>query len=198
MTSKQCSYEDENDDIETNPDNILLQDSIVMRGSGRAVILAVGTHTLKEREMASQLKEDKYALQIENKLTPFQKRLEIIAEIIGTYAKLLCVFSLILFGVIWLLHVIFGDKRRLVDEISIHRAIDLACTVAALLAVCIPEGMPLVISMAMAFSVQSLKSENLLIKNLDGLETSGQIDDVVTGKTGTLTEGDMTVEVLHS
>lgn len=169
-----------------------------MRGSGKAVILAVGKHTLKEREMASQLKEDKYALQIENKLTPFQKRLEIIAEIIGTYAKLLCVFSLILFGVIWLLHVIFGDKRRLVDEISIHRAIDLACTVAALLAVCIPEGMPLVISMAMAFSVQSLKNENLLIKNLDGLETSGQIDDVVTGKTGTLTEGDMTVEVLHS
>jgi len=68
--------------------------------------------------------------------------------------------------------VIFSDQR-LVDDISIKRAIDLACTVAALLAVCIPEGMPLVISMAMAFSVGALKKENLLIKNLDALETAG-------------------------
>lgn len=67
---------------------------------------------------------------------------------------------------------IFSDAK-LVDEISIKRAIDLACTVAALLAVCIPEGMPLVISMAMAFSAQALKKEMLLIKNLDALETAG-------------------------
>jgi len=77
-------------------------------------------------------------------------------------------------------------------------AIDLACTVAALLAVCIPEGMPLVISMAMAFSVQSLQEKNLLIKNLDALETSGQLHEVITGKTATLTEGEMIVEVIQA
>jgi magnesium-transporting ATPase (P-type) len=61
----------------------------------------------------------------------------------------------------------------LVDTVSMQRAIDLASTAIALLVVCIPEGMPLVISMAMAFSVDQLKKENLLIKNLDALETSG-------------------------
>jgi magnesium-transporting ATPase (P-type) len=110
---------------------------------------------------------------------------------------MICIASLILFSIVWLLHVMFSDQK-LVDDISIKRAIDLACTVAALLAVCIPEGMPLVISMAMAFSVQSLKKENLLIKNLDALETSGQLVDVVTGKTATLTEGEMKVEMIHS
>lgn len=43
------------------------------------------------------------------------------------------------------------------------------------------------------FSVDSLKKENLLIKNLDALETSGQIIDILTGKTATLTTGDMDV-----
>jgi len=91
----------------------------------------------------------------------------------------------------------FGDMPFVSDH-SFKRAIDLGCTLAALLAISLPEGMPLVISMAMAFSVQSLKEENLLIKNLDGLETSGQLIDVVTGKTATLTEGDMNVEVIHA
>lgn len=111
---------------------------------------------------------------------------------------MITVVSLILFAIVWLLHVMFNSDLKLVDDDSIKRAIDLGCTIAALLAVCIPEGMPLVISMAMAFSVQSLKKENLLIKNLDALETSGQLVDVVTGKTATLTEGEMRVEVVHS
>ena len=136
-------------------------------------------------------------MEIEKTLTPFQQKLETLADIIGTYAKMLTIVSLILFGIVWLLHVMISDMK-LVDELSIKRAIDLGCTVAALLAVCIPEGMPLVISMAMAFSVSSLKKENLLIKNLDALETSGQLVDVVTGKTATLTEGEMNVEVVHS
>ena len=62
---------------------------------------------------------------------------------------------------------------------------------------CIPEGMPLVISMAMAFSVDMLKSENLLIKNLSALETSGQLTEILTGKTATLTTGDMRVARLN-
>jgi magnesium-transporting ATPase (P-type) len=85
----------------------------------------------------------------------------------------------------------------IVSSQSISRAIDLASTAIALLIVCIPEGMPLVISMAMAFSVDQLKKENLLIKNLDALETAGQVVDILTGKTATLTTGDMEVSRIH-
>ena len=104
--------------------------------------------------------------------------------------------SLILFAITWLLFVMCSGYK-LVDGLSIKRAIDLASTAVALLIVCIPEGMPLVISMAMAFSVDSLKKENLLIKNLDALETSGQIIDILTGKTATLTTGDMEVSRIN-
>ena len=192
MVTKQCSYLDIEEDIAKNPDNILLQDSIVMTGNGKAVVLAVGPHTLKEKELREDMQSNKYALQIEKDETPFQAKLRILAEIIGAYAYMLLGISLVLFAITWLLFVMCSDYK-LVDGQSIKRAIDLASTAIALLIVCIPEGMPLVISMAMAFSVDSLKKENLLIKNLDALETSGQIIDILTGKTATLTTGDMDV-----
>lgn len=50
--------------------------------------------------------------------------------------------------------------------------------------------------MAMAFSVDKLINENLLIKNLEALEISGSILDIMTGKTATLTKGEMKVEKL--
>lgn len=51
MTMKQCSYNDFQRDTDENPDPILLQDCIVMTGTGKAVVLAVGKHTLKEKEI---------------------------------------------------------------------------------------------------------------------------------------------------
>lgn len=104
--------------------------------------------------------------------------------------------SLVLFGIVWLLFVMCSEYK-LVDGTSITRAIDLASTAIALLIVCIPEGMPLVISMAMAFSVDTLKGEHLLIKRLGALETAGQLNEIITGKTATLTTGDMTVERIN-
>ena len=197
MADKETSFNDAQKDIEHNPDNILLQDSLVMQGSGKAVVLAVGEHTLKEQEIAADIQNDKHALRIEAQMTPFQQKLETLANVIGTYAKLITLACLVVFTGLWLLHAMLGDEP-LVSDHSFKQAIDLGCTLAALLAISLPEGMPLVISMAMAFSVQSLKQENLLIKNLDGLETSGQLIEVVTGKTATLTEGEMNVEVIHA
>jgi cation transport ATPase len=57
--------------------------------------------------------------------------------------------------------------------------------------------MPLAISLAVAFSTDNLKNEFLLIKNTEALEISGTLIDVMTGKTATLTEGDMHVGSLY-
>ena len=43
-----------------------------MQGGGKAVVLAVGKHTLKEQEIAADLENDKHALRIEAQMTPFQ------------------------------------------------------------------------------------------------------------------------------
>ena len=195
-TVKECSNQDVEMDKNENPDPILLQDSIIMTGTGKCLVLAVGSHTLKEKEIAANVEADNNALQIEKEETTFQFKLRILSEIVGNYAYTLTIIALVLFGIVWLLFVMCSGYK-LVEADSINKAIDLASTAIALLIVCIPEGMPLVISMAMAFSVDILKKDNLLIKELAALETSGQLNEIITGKTATLTTGDMSVERIH-
>ena len=62
-----------------------------------------------------------------------------------------------------------------------------------ILVVSIPEGLPLAVSIAMALSVDRLKNNKILIKNLQAVQTCSMLHDVCIGKTGTLTSGDLTV-----
>ena len=112
-------------------------------------------------------------------------------------ASLIAWGAFVVFAVVWLLTVLFTADASLVETEYLQKLLNYFLIAVALLVVCIPEGMPLVISMAMAFSVDSLKEQHLLIKNLDALETCGQVVDILTGKTATLTTGDMEVEYLN-
>jgi len=61
-TVKECSNQDVEMDKNENPDPILLQDSIIMTGTGKCLVLAVGSHTLKEKEIAANVEADNNAL----------------------------------------------------------------------------------------------------------------------------------------
>lgn len=61
------------------------------------------------------------------------------------------------------------------------------------LVVAIPEGLPLAVSIAMALSVDRLKAHNILIKNMQAVQTCAMLHEVCVAKTGTLTTGEMRV-----
>lgn len=61
----------------------------------------------------------------------------------------------------------------------------------ALVIVGVPEGLPLAISIAIVFSVDQLRKDNLLLKNVKALETAGSLFDIITSKTATLTKGQL-------
>jgi P-type E1-E2 ATPase len=63
--------------------------------------------------------------------------------------------------------------------------------------VAIPEGLPVAVSIAMALSVNNLKKDNILIKNLEAIQTCATLHDICVGKTGTLTTGEMRVSKFH-
>lgn len=67
----------------------------------------------------------------------------------------------------------------------------------AIIIVAVPEGLPLSISIAMAFSIDILMKENLLIKQLDAAENMGSITEICTGKTATLTTNEMKVRAMY-
>lgn len=59
--------------------------------------------------------------------------------------------------------------------------------VMVILLVSIPEGLPITVGISMAFSVLKMYKENILVKKLDAPEKLGSIEEIVCGKTGTLT-----------
>jgi P-type E1-E2 ATPase len=66
-------------------------------------------------------------------------------------------------------------------------------TAVVILIVAIPEGLPLAVSIAMALSIDNLKNDEILIKNLESIQTCATVHDICVGKTGTLTEGRLKV-----
>lgn len=128
--------------------------------------------------------------------TPLMKKLGILASIVGKWAYIMAAAAFALFTVFWLCMNLFSDQS-LVSNDSLHGLLKNLQIAIALLIVCVPEGMPLAISLAVAFSTENLKNEHLLIKNTEALEISGTLIDVMTGKTATLTEGDMRVGSLY-
>lgn len=57
--------------------------------------------------------------------------------------------------------------------------------------------MPLAISIAMALSINRLKKDNILIKNLEAVQTCAMLHDLCVSKTGTITSGELKVKKFH-
>jgi len=66
-------------------------------------------------------------------------------------------------------------------------------TAITILVVAIPEGLPLAVTLSLAFSVRRMQDENNLVKHLDACETMGSATTICSDKTGTLTKNRMTV-----
>jgi len=66
--------------------------------------------------------------------------------------------------------------------------------IVVLIVVAIPEGLPLTVGISLAFSVMRMyKSDKILVKKLDAPEKMGEIEEIIIGKTGTITQADMKV-----
>ena len=124
-------------------------------------------------------------------------KLETLGAIIGKWAYIMSALAFVLFTIFWLCNIIFSEDEVLASNASLMKLIKNLIIALVLLIVCVPEGLPLAISMAVAFSTKNLKDEMLLIKNTEALEISGTLVDIMTGKTATLTEGDMRVGSLY-
>ena len=64
--------------------------------------------------------------------------------------------------------------------------------------VAVPEGLPLAVTISLAYSVNQMKKENNLVRRLEAAETMGGANEVLTDKTGTLTQNRMTVMTIYS
>ncbi len=148
--------------------NMLFKGTALTRGSGLGVVVSTGTTT--ELGKISELVET-----AEEEVTPLEKRLEKLAT------KLVWVI-LAIAAVVALSGIIAGKDMMILLETTI------ALAVAA-----VPEGLPIVATLALARGMWRMAKRNALMEQLSAVETLGSTSVILTDKTGTLTENRMTV-----
>jgi Ca2+-transporting ATPase len=143
----------------------------VATGTGRAAVIATGMKTELGR-IAGLLAATKPGE------TPLQRRLAQVSRSL----LLLCL------GIVAAVAVL-GLVRGL-------RPLDVFMSAVSLAVAAVPEGLPAVVTIALAVGVQRMAARNVLVRRLPAVETLGCVTVICTDKTGTLTTGKMTVREL--
>ena len=165
--------------------------SQVVDGYGNMVVAAVGDKTFegqnKQLTNASGAGDDDEA-----NLTPLKKQLNELSNLIGDLGYIFAILiGLTLLVKESILNIMAGISLFSSHELDIIvNAFIIGVTV---IVVAIPEGLPMAVTIAFAFSVDKMKKEHNLVKHLDKSEAMGNVNNVCTDKTGTLTKGEMRV-----
>lgn len=148
--------------------NRVFKGTAITRGSGEGIVTAIGMET--ELGHISQMAE-----QAGGEQTPLEKRLDQLGR------RLIWV-TLAIAVVVAISGIVQGKDLVLMVETAI------ALSVAA-----VPEGLPIVATVALARGMWRMAQQNALINRLSAVETLGSTSVVCTDKTGTLTQNRMTV-----
>lgn len=155
--------------------------TVVCGGEGYIEIRVVGDKTLFG-ELALEVQE-------ETRQTPLQVKLGVLAQQISKFGYIGA--GAIVVGILAKTFItgalptgIYGWIRLLLDAI----------TVAITVIVCaVPEGLPMLTSILLSFQSLRMAKDNVLVRKINGLETAGSLSILFSDKTGTITEGRLSV-----
>ena len=155
--------------------------TVVCSGEAYMEVKVVGDKTLFG-ELALEVQED-------TRETPLQVKLGKLAKQISTFGYLGAIAIVV--GVL--------AKTLLTGNVpsGIYEWIRLimdAVTVAVTIIVCaVPEGLPMLTSILLSFQSLKMAKDNVLVRKINGLETAGSLSILFSDKTGTITEGRLSV-----
>jgi len=160
---------------EKNPDisyldatNMVFMSTSIVSGEGKAIVIDTGKNT-KFGQIASLTSE------IQEEMSPLQKEIE-------RTAKYNFILALAFGGIFFILSIIFL-KNTLYASILFFIGVMVSC---------VPEGLQVTVSSALAINVLKMTKQNVLVKRLSAVQTLGSVSTICTDKTGTITKGEMT------
>lgn len=154
-------------------ENMVFMGTSVAAGTGQAVVVATATNT--ELGRIAGLMEAAGA----EERTPLEKKLE-------SFGRVLVWAALGIVALLFGLGLLRGSKP-----------FDLFMTSVSLAVAAVPEGLPAVVTVALALGVSRMSRRRALVRKLAAVETLGSTTVICTDKTGTLTVGEMTVRKLY-
>ncbi|MEW6078331.1 MAG: calcium-translocating P-type ATPase, SERCA-type [Thermodesulfobacteriota bacterium] len=149
--------------------NMVFMGTSAAAGKARAIVVETGPRTELGRVAG-------LIASMEDESTPLQKRL----AAFGHWIVYFCFF---------LVFLVFG-----LELLRGGNPLDMFLTAVSLAVAAIPEGLPAVVTIALALGVQRMVKRNALIRKLPSVETLGCTTVICSDKTGTLTRNEMTVQ----
>jgi Ca2+ transporting ATPase len=170
------------------PSPVVLSGTNLAEGIGEMIVIAVGKNSAEGRimELATQEESETPLMRKLNKLTETVAKIGIICALITSIS----------------LYIRFAIEKATGDEFDngsdpakLVKYFIIGITV---LVVAIPEGLPLAVTISLAYSVKKMQKENNLVRKMNACETMGGADMICSDKTGTLTQNKMTVNEFWS
>jgi len=148
--------------------NVAFQGTLITNGNGVGIVISTGEKS-HFGELFLMMREQ------ESPRTPLQKSMD-------TLGKQLTIYSL---GVIFMIMAIgCWQGRPVLDMFNVGVSLAVAA---------IPEGLPIVVTVTLAFGVMRMAKRQAIVKRLPTVEALGCVDFICSDKTGTLTTNDMSV-----
>lgn len=186
LTIDQSSLTGESNPVHpSKSEPFLFSGTMVQNGSGKMLVTAVGMRTEWGRLMAMFNEGG------ENE-TPLQVRLNGVATVVG---KIGLLFALLTFLVLLIRFFIARYEEGFSHwktAYLLEIVNDFAIAVS-ILVVAVPEGLPLAVTLSLAYAMKRMMNDKVLVRNLSACETMGSSTCICSDKTGTLTTNHMAV-----
>ncbi|XP_009108561.1 putative calcium-transporting ATPase 13, plasma membrane-type [Brassica rapa] len=191
----ESSMTGESDHVEVNlnGNRFLFSGTKVADGFGKMVVTSVGMNTAWG-QMMSHISRDT------NEQTPLQTRLDKLTSSIGKVGLLVAFLVLLVLLIRYFTGSTkdesgkreYNGKNTKSDEI-VNAVVEMVAAAVTIIVVAIPEGLPLAVTLTLAYSMKRMMKDQAMVRKLSACETMGSATTICTDKTGTLTLNQMKV-----
>ena len=181
------TIESEFDADATFPSNHVMKGTKVMEGHGIMRVLAIGDHTEQGKVFD--------AVQIDNSVkTPLDEQLDGLGRLVAKLSY--CVGAGIIIGRI-LMYFLSPSYEQFEWLPFIAYMLKTLMIAVTLVVVSVPEGLPMAVTLSLAYSMRRMLKTNNLVRKMHACETMGATTVICTDKTGTLTQNQMSVDEMR-
>ncbi|KAM4066431.1 E1-E2 ATPase domain-containing protein [Hirsutella rhossiliensis] len=163
-------------------DPFVLSGTKVLDGVGTFLVTATGLNSTYGKVLAS--------LQDEPEPTPLQVRLTTVAKYIAYGGG---VVALVLFATLFIKFLVKLPHNAETPADKGREFVDIVIITLTVLVIAVPEGLPLAVMLSLAFASTRMLKDNNLVRHLRACETMGNVTNICSDKTGTLTQNRMMV-----